>query len=713
MYYAAKSSCNTEEAERLAQEAEEARAAAEGDVEMQRARLKERAKRQGRMPQRTKACAEALHRETSTRLLDRYHHHLFAMPDSSFIGSGSEGDAPPVSKSKPSKNRKTTPKPSSKSNKHKSKNPGKSSKPSKRRKTSKTTVLSDSEEDSDTSEPRTSPQASADEDESSEKDTDKGGICDSLEQRRGGRHGRKGPMVELAAWKDMARFVAVCHDPFVSWLQVIYTGLENDGFLKQGSSHNVPKKEKDKAEVLKVWDILKTRISTFDNDCKGIAHRKYMDALSKEASMHRSSSDAVSQDIRILKTRVLDWVLYESGLDDFDPPIPRGAKAKKSDARGWHHPQIARFLCTPLLLSEYNKDPDEFCQKVIENAKGYKISHTHFPAFFYGDSGEEASKGPRHVMDGGLFLSFILFVGWILLYLRPENEANWIENHGKNFKVRKCGKAWQWGIKQVTPRTMVYVSLMVRHALSSSDDYRTDDGAVIKSGAFTAALALFEDPQYTEKLGPWIELTISNWNKMIKWMLPDNEDSVTDDKEDTNSSLHQIAQMFQLIEEEEQATKVKLEEDAAVKAASDSSTPPTSDSSTASDSSTPPTSDSSTPPTSDSTSDSSTPPASDSSTPPSSRAMVTDVDASSHEPSPEVLISLDDHSTNTASTDKTLPADASLPSSSKPTSASSSPATQSTAAPSSKSSKSSNVTETIVRKKSYHGDLGHVAHVGY
>jgi hypothetical protein len=127
--------------------------------------------------------------------------------------------------------------------------------------------------------------------------------------------------------------------------------------------------------------------------------------------MRKAASSSVSQDIEDLKPAILDYAREALNLDFFDPPID--STGDKQNVRGFHHPQLAELLVTPLKLPDYCLDPDKyesfnasflsdvslrFCQQVREGE--IVINHRQFPCTFYHDYGEQASTHPLRVTDG-------------------------------------------------------------------------------------------------------------------------------------------------------------------------------------------------------------------------------------------------------------------------------------------------------------------------
>ncbi len=77
--------------------------------------------------------------------------------------------------------------------------------------------------------------------------------------------------------------------------------------------------------------------------------------------MNAAAGEGISEDGRQHKTLALDWVedwlKFQTGDEvGFNPPINR--KQKKSLSRGWNHIDLARFLCPPSHLEQYDKDPE-------------------------------------------------------------------------------------------------------------------------------------------------------------------------------------------------------------------------------------------------------------------------------------------------------------------------------------------------------------------
>ncbi|KAF9063936.1 hypothetical protein BDP27DRAFT_1475508 [Rhodocollybia butyracea] len=353
----------------------------------------------------------------------------------------------------------------------------------------------------------------------------KGDITEQLEKRK---RRKKSAKSGLEAFRNSARWITTSWAPSIPWHCVFQVGLEADDIIIKGCMGDLELEKKN------IYEILKHSVPSFETEISSILQADALDELISQ--MSTSGSDAVSQDIRKLKNALLDMI--ESHRGAFNPPINRNEKKTKS--RGWNHLGVARLLCTPSKFAEFDNDPEEFCQRVIDNELESPITASHFPGLFYVDLGEAASKGPEYVFEG-LLNSFELYQAWVLIYLAPENASRFAIHHvkvaegkaeGARFKYLKAGKAWQHGLMTT-----------IRHTLSNSDDIRIDEGSVDKNDAFEAVVALFNDPNLMYP--KWIEETLDTWRSNMDWMLPKAKKAPLVNGEDADSSLTQISSVVQ------------------------------------------------------------------------------------------------------------------------------------------------------------------------
>ncbi|THU78821.1 hypothetical protein K435DRAFT_876213 [Dendrothele bispora CBS 962.96] len=357
-------------------------------------------------------------------------------------------------------------------------------------------------------------------------------IVESLRNKKK-RKGDGQRVNDLDAFKSAARLFSCTWSPYIDWSRALNTGLDRDEIIEAGC-RNVAHKDPERSQVLKLYDKLVEVVPDAVDLLREVLENEALDEL--VTAMSLAASQSISNDVRELKSRILVWAKQFLHIDNYDPPISDDDKA----GRGWHHPQIARLLCTPIKLPEFERDPKKFCARVHENS--IRINHESFPACFYDDGGKKASEHKDFVCEH-LLLSEILAKVWVDIFLGHANSAAFSETPNERFTVLKKGKAYRYGINQVTYRTIAYASVLMRHSLSASSDWRNDDGAVIKRDAFDAVIALFEDPELTQP--DWNADLLSTWNRTIGWMLP-NSDEITGlvSNDDHDSSLHMIRSLI-------------------------------------------------------------------------------------------------------------------------------------------------------------------------
>ncbi|THU85332.1 hypothetical protein K435DRAFT_869396 [Dendrothele bispora CBS 962.96] len=378
----------------------------------------------------------------------------------------------------------------------------------------------------------------------SERDSTRPTITESLRNKRK-KKGDGQSVNDLDAFKDAARRFACTYSPYINWSRVLTTGLERDEVIEDGC-RNIADKEPERSKVLELYDLLLGVVPDALDLLREVVDNEAVDEL-----MNLAASGLISNDIRGLKSRILDWSKVFLDIQEFIPPIP--AEGKK--VRGWYHTQLARLLCTPVKLDEYDKNPAEFCARVRENS--ICIDHRCFPSCFYSDAGVKASKHRDFVCED-LLLSTLLAKVWVDIFLGHTNAETFADNPNTKFRVLKKGKAYQYGITEVTYRSIAYASLLMRHSLSSSTDWWTDDGAVVKRAAFDAVVALFEDPKYIQE--EWNLDLLNAWNTTLGWLLP-SADAITglESDDDEDCSLNMIQTIVQRKKQAAASTSSQLD----------------------------------------------------------------------------------------------------------------------------------------------------------
>ncbi|THU77470.1 hypothetical protein K435DRAFT_877796 [Dendrothele bispora CBS 962.96] len=346
------------------------------------------------------------------------------------------------------------------------------------------------------------------------------------------------PESDLEYFRSAARRFSATYSPYIDWYQVIYAGLEHVDDLVESGHAYLPQDEKSLDTLIELYKELAAVVPDMASLLEQVVDDGAIDGLI--TSMNLAASAAISQDIRELKSSILTYAREHLEIKHFDPPIKEDGS--KADTRGWHHPQIGRLLCTPIKLPQFLKEPEKFCTLVRDGV--ICINHAQFPSCFYQDGGAAASQGKDYVLEH-LLRSQLLAKVFVNIYFGKSTADNFVDGeHDSRFRVKRSGKAYRYNIQEITYRHIAYTSLLLRHSLSASDDWRTDDGAVVKCAAFDAVIALFERPKYTDE--EFTTQLLKEWNEMFGWMLPSGEDATgLDSDDDEDSSLNMIQALVQ------------------------------------------------------------------------------------------------------------------------------------------------------------------------
>ncbi|THU99552.1 hypothetical protein K435DRAFT_855541 [Dendrothele bispora CBS 962.96] len=341
------------------------------------------------------------------------------------------------------------------------------------------------------------------------------------------------PESDLEYFRSAARRFSATYSPYIDWYQVIYAGLEHvDDLIESGHAY-LPQDQASLDTLKELYKELASVVPDMASLLEQVVDNGAVDGLI--TSMNLAASTAISQDIRELKSSILVYAREHLEIEHFSPPIKEDGS--KADTRGWHHPQIGRLLCTPIKLPKFLKNPEQFCTLVIEG--GIRINHQQFPSCFYQDGGAAALQGKDFVLEH-LLRSQLLAKVFVNIYFGKATADDFTDGEPESrFRVKRSGKAYRYNIQEITYRHIAYTSLLLRHSLSASDDWRSDDGAVVKQSAFDAVIALFEIPKLMDE--EFNTQLLKEWNEMFGWMLPTGEEArglSSDDDED--SSLNMI-----------------------------------------------------------------------------------------------------------------------------------------------------------------------------
>ncbi|KAF5340797.1 hypothetical protein D9757_015299 [Collybiopsis confluens] len=199
---------------------------------------------------------------------------------------------------------------------------------------------------------------------------------------------------------------SVCH-PYPNFYDIFEAGLVKDSVTEEGDICEISDDAAEVKKLLKCYNFLKKRVreSSFNKLIFDILSTNDLSNLVHDV-MNEQVSNAIAQDIRYLKDIILEYTEDALG-DELHPRIKH--TSKKSDTRGYHHPQLARLLVPTSKLQVFIDDPQEFCNQYNDNdlADG-PITSTKIPSFFYADLGFKLACDQDQAFDG-------LLQGWLII----------------------------------------------------------------------------------------------------------------------------------------------------------------------------------------------------------------------------------------------------------------------------------------------------------
>ncbi|KAG6839305.1 hypothetical protein C0991_004023, partial [Blastosporella zonata] len=173
---------------------------------------------------------------------------------------------------------------------------------------------------------------------------------------------------------------------------------------------------------------------------------------------------------------------------------PKGFKA----ARGFSHPVTARHLCGIKMLDTFEDNPDAFMDRVSEGK--YKPLTKHWPSFLY-DTDEYDPNDPTK----GFMRGFLLVRVYCHIF---SGLTSAISGHRK---ATKPSKSHIHGMKHVTGRSIGYAAVQARFALSSCEEWCSEDGKFNLWRLFENIVPVFED----NPDNPWVVETLQWWDRNV------------------------------------------------------------------------------------------------------------------------------------------------------------------------------------------------------
>ncbi|TEB19079.1 hypothetical protein FA13DRAFT_1802631 [Coprinellus micaceus] len=202
------------------------------------------------------------------------------------------------------------------------------------------------------------------------------------------------------------------------------------------------------------------------------------DILYSADALGRGASGARADDLKTMKTAVIDWITPEGGV--LIPPLQRNVKT----GRGFYHETTGSFLCP----TDYDwSDPS------------LVMTGLHWPRFLY----QGLKVNPENAWDG-LFRSKIMLLAYKHIFISPSAASG-------ESRATRAGNAQIHGMTHVTPASIAYVATLLRFSLSHWNIFNRNDKNADSERFYAGILDFLEDPQEqteVDELMKWWNSTI-------------------------------------------------------------------------------------------------------------------------------------------------------------------------------------------------------------
>ncbi|PPQ66264.1 hypothetical protein CVT24_007282 [Panaeolus cyanescens] len=261
------------------------------------------------------------------------------------------------------------------------------------------------------------------------------------------------------------------------------------------------------------------------------------------ANMVDSANQARSNDIFGLKDKFLQYLALE---------LPSGAaiptKPDKSD-RGFKNRYTAELLVPGILRSQFDKDPNAMMAELLNGTPQYldnngnddrevPINEEEFPSFMWPEGGFVA--GPENC-EVNLLRSNILVRIYRHIFTTPSSA---LKNLNDTITKSVKGMAKKEKMQHVTPASIAYACVMLRHAATCATSWDQHDRSFNYQKYFSIVVALFDKSDEDADI-EWIDDTLKWWDVMIFGTESASYDGADNPKKRraTNSTLEDIKRL--------------------------------------------------------------------------------------------------------------------------------------------------------------------------
>ncbi|KAF8156612.1 hypothetical protein B0H34DRAFT_847204 [Crassisporium funariophilum] len=123
------------------------------------------------------------------------------------------------------------------------------------------------------------------------------------------------------------------------------------------------------------------------------------------------------------------------------------------------------------------------------------------PSFLWPKDGYDCEQ-----MEENMFRNPVLVMVWKHIFTCPSSALK----DGPGRTKTRSSQAKMNKMLSVTPRSIAYVCLMLRHSISDIEDWRTEDKLFKREEFYEFIMALFDNGD--DKESDWVKDTIELWN---------------------------------------------------------------------------------------------------------------------------------------------------------------------------------------------------------
>ncbi|TEB29001.1 hypothetical protein FA13DRAFT_1632472 [Coprinellus micaceus] len=230
-------------------------------------------------------------------------------------------------------------------------------------------------------------------------------------------------------------------------------------------------------QLMKICPFLSDRLFSLKRVDEDITHAA--DLLTKGASGARSD------DIKSLKSAVIDWITPAGGV--LSPAIQRNVKT----GRGFFHDMTGKYLCP----TDYDWNDATIREQL--KSKQLVVTGLQWPMFLYANL-----KCDEEKMWDGLLRSKILVQAYKHIFTSPSSVDG-------GSRATRSGNAQIHGMKTVTVPSLAYIATLVRFSLSEHNTFCRNDPQADSERFYNGLIDFLEEEEEKQQVSELLEW----WNK--------------------------------------------------------------------------------------------------------------------------------------------------------------------------------------------------------